>query len=61
MISTNPGFTVASRSPRRNRFVAMPAKERHAGVVMRTMPYQPVNEGIRIKLIAKNAYPADCC
>jgi hypothetical protein len=35
---TKPGLTVASREPRRNRFVASPAKEVHAGVVMRIIP-----------------------
>ena len=36
--STKPGLTVASKAPRRKRFVAMPPKETHAGVVMRMMP-----------------------
>lgn len=40
-MSTKPGFTVASRRPRRKRFVAMLAKDLHAGVVMRMIP-QPV-------------------
>jgi hypothetical protein len=42
MIQTNAGLTVASVRPRKNRFVAMPAKEVHAGVVMRMIPHRMV-------------------
>jgi hypothetical protein len=38
MIATKAGFTVASVSPSIKRFVAMPAKLVHAGVVMRMIP-----------------------
>lgn len=38
MISTNAGLTVASVTPRKKRFVAMPAKDVHAGVVIRMAP-----------------------
>lgn len=41
MISTKPGFTVDSSSPKRKRFAAVPAKFVHAGVVMRITP-QPI-------------------
>ena len=38
IINTNPGLTVASNAPNKNRFVAIPAKEVHAGVVIRMTP-----------------------
>jgi hypothetical protein len=38
MRRTKPGLTVASRAPRRKRFVAMPPKETQEGVVMRMTP-----------------------
>jgi hypothetical protein len=38
MRSTKPGLTAASRPPRKKRLVAMPPKERQAGVVMRMIP-----------------------
>lgn len=38
MMSTNPGLTTASTTPRRNRFAAMPAKFVHAGVVIMRIP-----------------------
>lgn len=41
IMRTKPGLTVASMAPSRKRFVAMPPKEMHAGVVMRIMP-QPM-------------------
>jgi hypothetical protein len=41
IIKTKPGFMLDSRRPRRNRFAAVPAKEVHAGVVMRIIP-QPL-------------------
>jgi hypothetical protein len=39
MRRTNPGFTVASSAPRRNLFAAIPAKEVHAGVVIKMIPH----------------------
>jgi hypothetical protein len=39
MIQTKAGLTVASVMPRKNRFVAMPANDLHAGVVMRMIPH----------------------
>jgi hypothetical protein len=38
MRRTKPGFTVASRAPRKKRLVAMPPKEVQAGVTMSIMP-----------------------
>lgn len=38
MIRTNPGLTIASTTPRKNRFVAMPAKLLHPGVVINIAP-----------------------
>ena len=40
--NTNPGLTVASRTPRKNLFVAIPPKETHAGVVMSMTPHAMV-------------------
>ena len=37
--STKPGLIADSRAPRKKRLVAMPAKDLHAGVVMRTQPH----------------------
>lgn len=39
IIKTKPGFTTASKKPSRKRFVAIPAKFVHAGVVIRIMPH----------------------
>ena len=42
MINTNAGFTVASVRPSMNRLVAIPAKERQAGVVKTMTPHTMV-------------------
>jgi len=42
IIRTKPGLTVASMAPSKKRFVAMPPKFVHAGVVMRIMPHPMV-------------------
>jgi len=39
MISTNPGFTVASSVPSRNLLTAIPAKLWQAGVVIKIIPH----------------------
>ena len=42
MRRTKPGLMLASSAPSRNRFVAIPAKDVHAGVVMRIIPHAMV-------------------
>jgi len=59
---TKPGLMEASNAPRRKRFVAIPAKDVHAGVVMRMIPQAMVVSERTLPMRRRwRKYPAGNC
>lgn len=61
MVSTSPGFTVASSTPGRNLLTAIPAELWQAGVVIKIIPHARVRFVEFGNMVSRKAVNIKCC